>query len=207
MTLRVLFADDQLPSPVDADNERPRHEIRRELGNRPGIKDIDAVFDADFEWFVGLLDYLEKSKHVHVTRVASFAEACSRIERPEEFDLAVVDLSWWGDATLPPGRQHRHNRGLELIDRLAKRRRDGRQSVPVIALSQNFRDDFELMSTVLDMDALPVPKFYDKLGYRALYSAIQHLARLSPAEEPAGAASRTKLFISHAHADADTPGS
>jgi hypothetical protein len=41
MTIRVLFADDQLPSPIDAENEQTRREIR--LDDRPGIKDIDAA--------------------------------------------------------------------------------------------------------------------------------------------------------------------
>jgi hypothetical protein len=201
--LRILFADDQLPSPIDAENERTRNELRRELANRPEIEDINKAFDEDFQWFNGLLDYLEKTKHVRVIRAASFGEACSRLENPQEFDVAVIDLSWWGDATLPPGRQHRHNRGLELLERIAACRRASGKPIPTIALSQNFRDNFELMSTVLEMDALPIPKAYDRLGYRALFAALQHLARLSLLEIPEQGHTGVRLFISHAHRDSD----
>ncbi len=199
MTIRVLFADDQLPSPIDSENEQTRREIRRELADKPGIDDIDAAFDEDFAWFQALLDYLERTKHLQVVRARSFGDASNKLERPEDFDVAVIDLSWWGDASLPPGRQHRHNCGLDLIEGIAERRRRGGPYIPTIALSQNFKDDFELMATVLELGALPIPKSYDAqgLGHRALFAAIQHLARLQPAK------GRVKLFISHAHRDVD----
>jgi hypothetical protein len=199
MSIRVLFADDQLPSPIDSENEQTRREIRRELADRPGIKDIDAAFDEDFAWFQALLDYLERTKHLHVVRARSFIDAKQKLERLDDFDVAVIDLSWWGDASLPPGRQHRHNRGLDLIEQIARGRRSGGAFIPTIALSQNFKDDFELMATVLEMDALPIPKSYDARGlcHRALFAAIQHLSRLRPTT------GRVKLFISHAHRDVD----
>jgi len=57
MTLRVLFADDQIPSPDQAENERTRNEIRRELGAK--LIDVDSAFVADFHWFQGLLEYFK----------------------------------------------------------------------------------------------------------------------------------------------------
>src|SRR5439155_13803941 len=42
-------------------------------------------------------------------------EAKQRIENPRGLDVAIVDLSWWGDYTLPQGATHRHNRGLKLL--------------------------------------------------------------------------------------------
>jgi hypothetical protein len=47
------------------------------------------------------------------------------------------------------------------------------------------------------MGALPIPKSYDRLGHRALYSAIRYLAHLHPAT------GSVKLFVSHAHEDVD----
>jgi TIR domain len=184
--------DDQLPSLIEAENEQTRFELRREFAGKPNI---DAAIDEDFAWFQDLLDYLEKTKNVKVIRARSFREAERRIDQPEEFDVAIIDLSWNGDATLPPGKQNRHNVGLKLIERIFGRHRSGGPFTPTIAFSQNFRDDFELMATVLGMEALPIPKSYDRLGHRALYSAISYLAGLHP---PAG---RVKLFVSHAHDD------
>jgi hypothetical protein len=210
MQIRVLFADDQLPSSDPAENEQTRNEIRRE---RPDIQDLDRAFDDDFRWFTGLLDYLERTKGLRVVPVRSFSEASARIEDKADYDVAVVDMSWWGDARLPPGRRARHNRGLDLLKRLAELQAAG-AAVSTIALSQNFKDDFELMSTVLDLDALPMPKSYDVhgLGYRALYAAIDHLAkqqrRRVGEREPGGARRRNgdgpvQLFVSHAHKDED----
>jgi hypothetical protein len=67
-------------------------------------------------------------------------------------------------------------------------------------LSQNFSEDFELISTVLERGALPVPKNYKdrELGYRALYAAVQYLTR-----QRTGRGSKIELFISHAHEDRD----
>jgi len=194
MTHRVLFADDQLPSSIEAENEQSRRELRREFADKPNI---DSAIDKDFAWFNDLLDYLETTKNLKVIRVRSYLEAQNRLERPEEFDVAIIDLSWTGDASLPPGRQHRHNVGLKLIQRIFERRHSGGPFTPTIAFSQNFKDDFELMATVLEMDALPIPKSYDRLGHRALYSAIRYLARVHPA------AGNVKLFVSHAHDDVD----
>lgn len=202
MTLRVLFADDQLPSPVPIENEQTRSEIRRELGAK--LSDFDAAFDDDARWFQGLLDYLETSRNLRVIRVRSFDEASNKIERPQDFDIAVVDLSWWGDAELPTGSSNRENVGTRLIERLSEIGRDRGLMIPVIAYSQNFKSDFELMSHILDMGALPVPKSYDEVGYRALYSAIRHLARICQVSERLDAPKgRVGVFVSHAHQDSD----
>jgi hypothetical protein len=102
MALRVLFADDQFPSLNQVENERTRNEVRRELGA------TDAQFEADFQWFQDLIDYL-KRKGVEVISVRSFHTACDEIENPDKFDVAVIDLSWWGDVSLESGRQSREN--------------------------------------------------------------------------------------------------
>jgi hypothetical protein len=195
MPIRVLFADDQLPSDDPVENERTRSEIRRE---RPDIADFDRAFDEDFAWFEGLLDYLRKTKGAQVIAIRRFADALAAISRTDDYDVAVVDMSWFGDASLRPGRAERHNRGLDLVDRVAELQKKGAH-VAAIALSQNFRDDFELMTTVLQRGALPVPKSYEEVGHRALYAAIEYLAKISA--EARASASPVKLFISHAHRD------
>ena len=195
--LTILFADDQLPCDHDADNQRVRAEIRREFAvAKPGL-DVDSAFAEDQAWFSGLLSYLEQTKGETVIRVRHFDEASARLAQAQDVDVAIVDLSWWGDARLPAGAGSRENRGLKL---LPDAQANAGPRVPMIVLSQNFTDNFELMSTVLERGALPVPKNYQAkdLGYRTLYAAVQYLAgqrRRSP--------SATQLFISHAHADQD----
>lgn len=195
--LTILFADDQLPWDSDADNQRVRAEIRREFAVAKPDVDVDTAFAEDLAWFTGLLAYLEQTKGETVIRVRHFDEAAKRLAQAQDVDVAIVDLSWWGDTDLPPGAASRQNRGLKL---LSGDQADTAARVPMIVLSQNFSDNFELMSTVLERGALPVPKNYQAkdLGYRTLYAAVQYLAgrqRKTP--------SATQLFISHAHADQD----
>ena len=79
-------------------------------------------------------------------------------------------------------------------------REAGSAPTPIISLSQNFSDDFELISTVLERGALPVPKNYKdrELGYRALYAAVQYLTR-----KRRRGRSKVEVFVSHAHEDKD----
>src|SRR5215831_7212181 len=153
--LTILLADDQVPWDTDAENERTKAEIRREFAVvRPGV-DVDTAFADDYAWFTGLLAYLEHTKGATVIPARTFDEAKQRIENPRGLDVAIVDLSWWGDYTLPHGEANRHNRGLRLLPAGGN---VSRSTVPIIALSQNFSDDFDLISTVLARGALPIPK-------------------------------------------------
>ncbi len=194
--LRILLADDQVPWDTDAENERTKEEIRREFAVVKPHVNVDEAFADDYAWFTGLLAYLEQTKGETVTRAHTFEEARQHIENPRDLDVAIVDLSWWGDHTLPQGESHRHNQGLKLLPGAA----DSRSKVPIVSLSQNFRDDFELMSTVLERGALPMPKnSKDRdLCYRTLYAAVQYLTR-----DRRRGRSKVELFVSHAHGDKD----
>jgi hypothetical protein len=195
--LTILLADDQVPWDTIADNERTKAEIRREFSVVKPDVDVDREFDDDHAWFTGLLAYLEKTKGETVIRARTFDEAKKRIDNPSGLDVAIVDLSWWGDHTLPQGASHRHNRGLDL---LATAGDGNRSKVPIISLSQNFSNNFELISTVLERGALPVPKNYQArdLSYRALYAAVKYLTR-----ERRRGGSKVEVFVSHAHEDTE----
>ncbi|MEN0063296.1 MAG: toll/interleukin-1 receptor domain-containing protein [Myxococcota bacterium] len=191
--MRVLFADDQLPWPTPEENDRTKAEIAREFSQEESRrhKDVDTAFAEDHGWFSGLVDYLEKTRGAEVTLARTFDEAFAKLGEPWNYDVAIIDLSWWGDYTLPQGRGARHNRGLDLLDA----NRKNRLGLPLLCLSQNFKTDFELMGTVLQRGAFPMPKSYDDVGYRAIYAALDYLSR-------AHESSRVMHFVSHAHADA-----
>jgi len=195
--LTILLADDQIPWETNAENDRAKAEIRREFAIVKPKVDVDTAFADDYAWFTGLLAYLEHTKGETVIRARTFDEAKRRIENPRGLDVAIVDLSWWGDYTLPQGASHRHNRGRDLLPASGDR---NRPKVPIISLSQNFSDDFELMTTVLERGAFPVPKNYQArdLSYRALYAAVRYLTR-----ERRRIGSKIEVFVSHAHEDRD----
>jgi hypothetical protein len=208
--LRILLADDQVPWPTEADNERTKAEIRREFAadkrKRKQRIDVEKAFADDHAWFNGLLAYLERTQGETVEPARTFKEAEHHLANPRDLglDVAVVDLSWWGDYSLPQGAKERENRGLKLLE-------DGCK-VPIICLSQEFRDNFELIRKVLERGALPVPKPLSrrspkglplkltkkerKLSYRTLYAAVQYLTR-------GRRRSKIEVFVSHAHEDGD----
>jgi hypothetical protein len=101
--LTILLADDQVPCDTAAENERTKAEIRREFSVEKPEIDVDAAFANDFAWFTGLLAYLEDTRGEKVIRARTFEEAKQRINNPRGLDVAIVDLSWWGDYTLPQG--------------------------------------------------------------------------------------------------------
>jgi hypothetical protein len=191
--LTILLADDQAPSDFKHETERTKEEIRREFAVVRPTLDIDKAFADDDDWFNGLLRYLTQTKGETVVCARTFEDAKQRLANGRVLDVAIVDLSWWGDYTLPQGASHRNNVGLKL---LAASRDGNRPKLPIISLSQNFSGDFELMSTVLERGALPMPKNYQarELAYRALYAAIQYLTRDRHR-------SGVEVFISHAHDD------
>jgi PleD family two-component response regulator len=170
--IRVILADDQIPANDSSKDERVCSEILREKGGK--LKRSD--FDEDHEWFKGLCKYL-KQHGLDVVEVRHFEEAKRRL-RNQDYDVAVIDLSWTGDYKLPPG--ERENVGLELLS-LVNDDEDERY-IPVIAFSQNFRDDYSLVDRVLERGALPVAKTYDELGHRVLEGSIRLITRFQPAD-------------------------
>ena len=190
--IRVLFADDQFPYDEAERNTSVKESILKEIGGKLRAENLDPelAFLEDFKWFQGLRQHLRE--RFEVVPVRTFAEAQAALYKRDTFDVAVIDLSWFGDAQLSSGQ--RHNVGIELLEILQEQNDKHRGYKPVLAFSQNFEKDPKLMSLVLDRGALPVPKAYSETGYQALSSAISYLAKVRPpgsmTEDPAVAAAR-----------------
>ncbi|MDJ0509072.1 MAG: hypothetical protein QNJ64_07445 [Crocosphaera sp.] len=190
--IRVLFADDQFPYDEAERNTSVKETILTEIGDKLRAENLEpeSAFSEDFKWFQGLSQHLRE--RFEVLPMRTFAEAQAALYKRDKFDVAVIDLSWFGDAQLFSGK--RHNVGLELLENLKEENDKYKGYKPVLAFSQNFAKDPKLMSLVMDRGALPVPKTYSETGYQALSSAISYLARVRPpgstAEDPAVAAAR-----------------
>ena len=180
MSIRVLFADDQLPYDRNDDaNADVKKQILTEISEKLRARGLDPeeAFAEDYEWFRGLLTYM--GERFSVTPYRRFAEARAAVSNRGEFDVAIVDLSYTGDGDLAP--EDRHNAGLELLDILKAENDAGDKGYkPVIAFSQNFRDDPELMGVALKKGALPVPKIYNHTGYQSVSSAVEYLVAVRP---------------------------
>src|SRR4029077_10809496 len=109
--LTILLADNQAPWDSKHENDRTKEEIRREFAVvRPDL-DVDKAFADDQEWFTDLLRYLRQTKGETVVCARTLDDARRHLENPRGLDVAIVDLSWWGDYTLPQGASHRNNVG------------------------------------------------------------------------------------------------
>lgn len=197
--LKILLADDQVPWDTSVKNDRTKEEIRKAFKHFGPEEfgadfDVDKAFAEDYKWFKGLLAYLD-SKNTEVVRVRTFKEAMRRIKNPRNWDVAVVDLSWFGDYTVRRVAD-RKGKGKELLEAA----NGSCSKVPVICMSQRFRSDLEHMSTVLELGAFPLPKDYKnpELSYRVLHAASQYLNHARWTGE-----SEVELFIIHAHEDRD----
>ncbi len=171
--MRVLFADDQIPYADTTQNDRCKAELLREVGYR--LTDFERAYREDFRWFSDLTQYLTVDAGLTLFNYQSFDRAKNAASERDNYDIAVVDLSWNGDPGLPPNK--RKNVGLEIIRLIAAENRSTASYKPVIAFSQNFSNDPELFAQALEADALPVPKDYSPTGHRTLAAAIKLLGR------------------------------
>lgn len=209
MKPRVLFADDQIPWPKDSESKNAL--VKQELIQQRGEKlknegkDPSTAVDEDRLWFERLHDTLSADFKVIPARTYSEAEdILGASSEASSFDLAVIDLSWAGDADR--GAKPRENIGFDLLDILAEHNKTTKRYIPAIAFSQNFADDPKLLASALKRGALPIPKSYTRTkddkypGHQALAAAIEYLLAIHPQIEDTDRGS-PKLFISHRHKD------
>lgn len=175
MTIRVLFADDQIPSQSDADNKRARDEIVRELGNKD--PDIERKYEENHRWFQGLLQHLSARQGLEIIGAKTIAEAKAQLRQRDTFDVAVIDITWNGDPSVSS--DEKADAGLHLIRWLSKENKKANDYKPAIGFSQNFERDNMLVADVLEAGALPVQKHYTELDRRMLGAAIMLLARVA----------------------------
>ena len=102
--IRVLFADDQLPYDQTEQNSSVKDAILKEIGDKLPVanKDPELAISNDFAWFQGLRQRLDERFEVVPAR--TFADATAKLHRRDLFDIAVIDLSWYGDAQIPSGK-------------------------------------------------------------------------------------------------------
>jgi hypothetical protein len=167
--MRVLFADDQIPSQSDAENEKFNEELRKELSGK--LVDFESAYGEDYEWFTELVRYLSVDMGFKLTKAKSFAKAKELAQNRGDYNVAVIDLSWTGDPALT--REEKKNSGLEILRLIADGNKAAGLYKPTIAFSQNYKTDPELFAKVLEADALPIPKEYTPTGHRTLGAAIR----------------------------------
>ena len=199
MAIRVLIADDQFPSDREEENDSVKQEIIQRKGEELQArgKDPEAAVKEDRDWFAGLKEYLEDKLQYVLVPASHFRDAENLIEQPDAFDVAVIDLSWTGDATL--GMRARDNIGLKLLEQLYERNLTAKSHTPVIVLSQNYSKDSELVPLVFKKGGLPVPKNYTPTGHQAIGGAIEYVSKHATGTGVTQSLPSHKIFLVHGH--------
>jgi CheY-like chemotaxis protein len=167
--MRVLFADDQIPSSIDSENDICKQELRKTLSDK--LPDFDSAYQADYKWFTELIRHLSVDMGFTLTTARSLSKAMELAQKRDEYDVALIDLSWMGDPGLPPG--EKKNSGLRVLRAIADGNKVSGRYKPAIAFSQNYKEDPALFAEVLETEALPIPKDYTSIGHRSVGAAIK----------------------------------
>lgn len=172
MGVRVVFADDQIPSEDAEQNKRARDVIVSEL--KPTRENVEADYEQDDRWFRGLISYLQDREGFKIIPAKTISQAEIQLQKRKDYDVAVVDMSWFGDPDVKSG--SKRDAGLELLRLVDNANRESSDRKSVIAFSQNFEKDFELVGKVRELGALPIQKNYGESGHRILGAAIRLLS-------------------------------
>jgi hypothetical protein len=149
--LRILFADDQIP-----DDEIPDDEVFADVLKRyPG----EHGFARAFLVMRQAVNTVREGNDVTIAR--RFDDALSLI-REQDFDLAIIDLGWFTDDTVPEA--HREAAGWRLADAIdqADAHRPGRLPTAQIIYSARLEKNPEISERAANKGKLPFLKPYEQ---------------------------------------------
>jgi len=178
--LHILIADDQIP-PGEVSFEQFRKGLLAEHGDTPHNRAF-----ADQCKFMG--EIVQELRHFGygVTAVRLYADAVRKIS-DERFDLAIIDLGWFMDPSLP--RDKVEAAGWDLCKLLDENdARNGRRT-PQIVFSSHFPDRPELSLRAAQERKLPLFKEATPTVRNSLMAAIGFVEATLAAERTDGASS------------------
>lgn len=166
--LKILFADDQIPDERIADD------------------DVVSVLKREHpDWSYRFLSAFPIMRQAVTTlrdagydvTVARTAKDALSLAKNGHFDLAIIDMGWYGDDEVPETKQP--NYGWDICDAIDKTdKRLGRTPTPQIAYSNRFERKPGMSIQAASKGILPVFKIYSEAGHRALEAAVGFIKHL-----------------------------
>lgn len=144
--LHILVADDQIP-PSNEPEQEYRNRMIRELGERNKGFVEQCIFMGKV--VQGLKDY-----GYRVTSARTYSDAKKQISRGE-FDLAIIDLTWW-ESSMPE--RDRTGAGWGLCQLIDERDKQTGRLTPQIVFSSQFPEDPALSQRAATERRLPIFK-------------------------------------------------
>jgi len=179
--IRILFADDQIPDEALADET-----IHATLKQKN--PDWSDGFIAAFPIMRKAVTTLRESGY-EVDVAKSRKEAMSKA-KSVAYDLAIIDLGWYADETLP--RDQQAYAGWDISQAIEEAdRRSGKKPTPQIIYSNRFEKDPAISMQAADQRKLPLFKIYSDAGHQALRAAVKFI------ESYLSMPSSTERFLDH----------
>ena len=162
-TLRILLADDQIP-PTDITDQEFRDQTLRAHGdsehNRKFLEQCA---------FMGQVAQALRNSGYHLTTARTFSAATKQITTGE-FDLAIIDLCWAMDPSLP--RHEQDGAGWSLCEEMDKKDAERGTHTPQIVFSSQFPTHPHLSQEAARRQKLPLFKEATPVVLNSLMATI-----------------------------------
>ncbi len=161
-TLRLLFADDQIPDEQLSEDE-VKVVLEREYRGE-GFRNAFLIMRKAVETLRG--------SGYHVT-IARFYEDAMSLVKKENFDMAIIDLGWFADKSLPS--EERPYAGWKISQALDEADKSKSRLTPQIIYSNRFEKDPAISIQAAEKRKLPLFKIYAEAGHQALRAAVKFI--------------------------------
>ncbi len=162
-SLRIFIADDQIPSP-GISNTKFKEQILEKFGDKPKVHEfIDQCL-----FMVQIVEILRDSGY-QVTTANKFSEA-KKLAEDSNFDLAIIDLGWYMDPTLPE--KERPSAGWSLCDKIDEIDAINGKTTPQILFSSRFPTVPQLSREAARRQKLPLFKEASDTSRNSLLAAV-----------------------------------
>ncbi len=162
-SLRIFIADDQLPPP-GISNARFKEQILEKYGDKPENRAF-----ADQCLFMARIVEILRDSGYQVSTANNFSEA-RKLAEDSNFDLAIIDLGWYMDPTLPG--KERPSAGWSLCDKIDEIDSIKGKTTPQILFSSRFPDEPHLSKEAARRQKLPLFKEATDTSRNSLLAAI-----------------------------------
>lgn len=161
--LRILIADDQIPP-----SNIPENEFRINFFRQYGDNAQNRAFMEQCKFMGEIVQALRDSGY-RVTTARTYEQACTKISE-DEFDLAIVDLGWYMDFSVPEDK--RPSAGWELCQQLDDKAARNNTQIPQIVFSSRFPTHPELSRDAARQQKLPLFKEATPVVRNSLMAAV-----------------------------------
>jgi len=176
--LKILFADDQVPS--DKYWGLEKNELISAIQNEHPTWGNTNGFISNFYPMRLTVQKLQSAGY-DVTLARSLSEAMTLAQK-SQFDIAIVDLRWDADDGLSP--KESDAAGWKICDAIEKADVATKRQTLQIVYSSRFDKEPDIAMRAADLNKLPIYKSYNDAGRESLLASVKFIDGLSKQKQP-----------------------